>query len=89
VTEQDFIDAVQAHMDDTARARGYDSILSATTYEGSKVDRFSKEGKAAREWRDDCWAFGLQALDDFQKSKRGIPTQQELIKELPPMTWGD
>ena len=41
-----FLSKVQEHLDETARTRGYDNILSACSYAVSSVDRFRDEGLA-------------------------------------------
>lgn len=80
------IDAVQAHMDAAAKARGYDDIKSAVTYaEEPAVPRFQLEGQAFRAWRSLCWATGYTVLAQVEAGQRPVPTEAELIAELPPL----
>ena len=86
-TKRELTQAVQKHMDDTARTHGYDGIISCTTYATSLNPKFSAEGQAAVEWRDNVWVTCYQILDDVKAGNRPIPTEDELIAELPVLTW--
>ena len=77
-------DAVYAHMNAAAHARGYDDIKAAVTYaEEPAVSIFQAEGRALRAWRSLVWAHCYQALADVQAGTRAIPTAAQLIAELP------
>lgn len=76
--------AVQRHLDATAQARGYDSILSACSYAGAP-NPFQAEGAAFLAWRGVVWATCYQVLADAQAGARPIPADDELIAELPVM----
>jgi len=79
--------AIQSMLDDKAKERGYDSILSLCTYATSTAAKFSKEGQAAVEWRDEVWAKGYAILADVEGGERAIPTVDELLSELPVFVW--
>lgn len=78
-----FMQFVQEHLDARARERGYDGILSAASYATSVNPRFGPEGAAYRDWRDAVWSHCYQVLADVQASARPVPTEAELIAELP------
>lgn len=85
--KQALIDGTQDYMDEVARTRGYDSILSACSYVSTGVERFDVEGEQARIWRSAVWAYCYAQLDLVLEGKRSIPSLEELIEELPKISW--
>lgn len=79
--------AVQQHLDDFARTRGYDGIMSAATYAASTVPKFKAEGQYAVEARDATWAQAAHRLAAVEAGSRPMPTLDELLAELPVLTW--
>ena len=78
---------VQSYLDSSVQSKGYDNILSACTYATSTVPKFQVEGQAAVEFRDAVWSKCYEIFDEVQAGTRGIPTEQELIQELPTLDW--
>lgn len=74
--------AVQAHLDATARAHGYDSILSACSY-ASAPNPYQAEGAAFLAWRGAVWQVCYTVLAAVESGARQVPTATELIAELP------
>jgi len=85
--QKEMTDAVQRHLDNTAKTRGYDGILSLASYATSTNPTSSAEGQAGVAWRDAVWAYCYQVLADVQANARTIPTEEALIAELPAMVW--
>lgn len=81
------VGAVQNHLDSVARLRNYDGILSLCSYATSTDVTFSVEGQAGVAWRDACWRHCYQTLSDVQNDIRSIPTPDELVAELPTISW--
>ena len=79
--------AVQKHLDDFARTRDYDSILSAATYATSTVPKFAAEGQYAVEARDATWAKCYEVLAAVEAGSSPMPTLDELLAELPVLEW--
>lgn len=79
--------AIQAHLDATARARGYDGALSITTYIGSSIPQWAAEAAAFFAWRDQVWAYAYTELAKVKARQRGAPTPAELVEELPAISW--
>ena len=76
-------DAVYAHMNAAAQARGYDDIKAAVTYaEEPTVPKFQQEGQAMRRLRSLVWARCYEILNAAQDGQRSIPTEAELIAEM-------
>lgn len=76
--------AIQKHMDDAARATGYDDIKTAVTYaDEPSVPKFQNEGRAFRSWRSQCWSYGYQEMDKVLGGTRPMPTVEQMISELP------
>ena len=78
---------VQKRLDEWARQRGYESILSLCTYATSTVPRFQIEGQRGVEVRDTCWQFGYSLLAKVEAGQAPIPSEDELLQMLPPMEW--
>lgn len=75
---------VQQHLDDAARALRYDDIKTAVTYaDEPSIPKFQAEGLAFRAWRSLVWAKCYEILDEVQAGNRPIPSDDELIGELP------
>lgn len=79
--------AVQRHLDDTARTRNYDGILSLCTYAQDPDPKFAAEGMAGVAWRSAVWRTCYSVMDEVLAGTRGIPTAEELIALLPPFAW--
>jgi len=78
---------VQKHLDTTAQERGYDGVLSLCTYATSQNGKFQAEGQAGVEWRDNVWATCYQVMSEVEVGGRPVPTEQELLAELPVFQW--
>lgn len=85
--QREFTDAIQRHLDNFARTRNYDNIMSVATYATSTVPKFAAEGQYAVEARDATWAKGYEILDAVLSGQRPVPTIEEVIAELPPLEW--
>lgn len=79
--------AVQKHLDDFARTRGYDDIMSAATYATSTNPKFAAEGQYCVEARDATWAKCYEVLAAVEAGSRPVPTLDELLADLPVLTW--
>lgn len=84
----EFIIKTQSKLDEFARSRGYDNILSACSYYSSAIDKFSKEANYCIEHRDLTWTKLYQIFADIENSTRNIPNSyEEIYSELPPLIW--
>ena len=85
--QAEFTSAVQRRLDAFAQERGYDGIMSACTYATSTVERFRQEGERAVMLRDNTWAACYAILAEVLAGERPVPTLDELVAELPALTW--
>ena len=83
----EFSAKVQARLDAFARTRGYDGILSACTYAAGTNPKFAAEGQYCVQARDATWAKCYEVLAAVEAGSRPIPTLDELLAELPVLTW--
>jgi len=78
---------VQIHLDTIAKAKGYDSLLSACSYANSVNTTFKADGLAAVAWRDEVWVICHNYLQEVEAGTKLEPSEQELISLLPTITW--
>ena len=81
--QSQWTDAVQHVLDAKAQELNYDSCLSVCSYIDTGVSKFDAEGRAFRAWRSAVWAMGYEILAQVQAGQRSIPTEEQLIAELP------
>jgi hypothetical protein len=78
--------ALDRKLDEVANEYRYESIRTMVTYATSEHPVFGAEGRAAVSFRDAVYAYGIQCIADVNAGLRTIPTEVELIAELPPFT---
>lgn len=80
--------ATQARLDDFARTRNYDGILSACTYATSTVSKFKAEGQYCVDARDQTWATLYALMGEVEAGTRNVPASYDDIENhLPALTW--
>ena len=80
-----FTAAVQKRLDEFARTRGYDNILSAASYATSTNPKFAAEGQYAVAARDATWAKCYEILAEVQAGTRPMPSSFADIEPLLPV----
>lgn len=81
-------DATQARLDDFARTRNYDGILSACTYASSQVTKFASEGQYCVNARDNTWATLYTLMGEVQSGNQPMPSSvEDVMSLLPELTW--
>lgn len=85
-TLADYQAAIEAHVEATARERGYSSAVSCASYVGSTVPAWAAEAAAFVVWRDQIWLEVFQALAAVQQGA-APPTIAGLIARFPAMEW--
>lgn len=80
--------ATQQRLDDFAKTRNYDGILSACTYATSPTPKFQAEGQYCVEARDNTWATLYQIMREVEVGTRPMPSSYaDIENELPSLTW--
>jgi hypothetical protein len=87
LTESDYADAIQSHIDATARSRGYRDGFALAGYVSSTITTWAAEAAAFIAWRDSVWVYAYQELAKVQNGEREQPTIAGLVAELPVITW--
>lgn len=83
-----FTDFVENYMNETVQTRKYDSIDTCIArYYNSDVEKYRNEARAVCSWVGRVWQYCEQVQSDVLAGKRDIPTEQELINELPILNW--
>ena len=75
--------AVQVALDNFAKTRGFDGIMSACSYSNSTDAQFKLEADYCIVLRDTTWRMGYAILAEVKAGTRPIPSVEELIAELP------
>lgn len=75
----------QSRLDDFAKTRNYDGILSACTYATSTVPKFQAEGQYCVNARDATWATLYQLFDDVTSGIKPMPASFADVEPLLPV----
>jgi hypothetical protein len=83
-TQAAFEAAVQANMDAAARAARFGDLKSVISYRGDTIKpEWAVQAEQFFVWRSKVWAACYAVMDDVLDGKRGVPTVDELLAELP------
>jgi hypothetical protein len=82
-----FQQAIEAHVEATAQARGYSSAASCAGYVQSTIPAWAAEAQAFIAWRDAVWAHAFTQMALVEAGDREEPTTDGLIGELPVIDW--
>lgn len=89
-TIQSIINAVQLRLDDFARSRNYDNILSACSYATSGIPKFAGEGQYCVQARDNTWLALYKIMDEIRVGTRPMPINIAAIEsDLPVLSWSE
>lgn len=87
--QKHYCQLAQNRMDEKARERNYDGIMSVCSYATSSFPRFASEAAACVIWRDAVWAKCYELLDAVKAGKIEIPTEEAFLEMLPELVWPD
>jgi len=78
--------AVDRHIDAVAKADKWDSRITCTIRAGYP-NPWQNKAIAFGQWMDACYSHCIQVQNDVAAGTRTVPTEAELIAELPVMVW--
>ena len=87
--QKHYCQLAQARMDEKARERNYDGIMSACSYATSSFPKFASEAAACVIWRDAVWAKCYELLDTVTFGEMDIPSEEAFLAMLPNFVWPD
>lgn len=86
--------SIQSRLDEFARTRNYDNILSACTYATSAVPKFKAEGQYCVQARDATWAAAYEVMDKVKAGNwpsngaHQMPADiADIASALPSLVW--
>jgi hypothetical protein len=86
--KDEIIQNTQKRLDDFAKTRLYDGILSACTYATSSVPKFQAEGQYCVDARDNTWATLYTVLAEVEAGTRPMPGGYADVESLlPNLVW--
>jgi hypothetical protein len=84
----EIIVATQQRLDDFAKTRNYDGIVSLCTYASSPSAKFKAEGQYGVDVRDASWTKLYEILAEVEAATRPMPTSySDIESELPTLAW--
>lgn len=82
------VQATQERLDNFAKTRNYDGIMSCCTYSTSSNLKFQTEGQYCMQQRDQTWATLYQILAEVESGTRPIPQDySDIESQLPTLVW--
>jgi len=79
---------VQQRLDDFARTRGYDNIVSACSYATSTHAKYGPEGRYCVQARENTWDVMFSIEAEVIAGTRSMPlSYEEIEQELPALEW--
>lgn len=87
-TQDDYKNAIQAFIDQTAVTKSYTDGVSCASYKDSTVQAWAAEAAAFISWRDNVWTYAFNELEKVQSGARAPqPSIAEILSELPTIVW--
>jgi len=86
--QERIVSQTQQRLDEFARTRNYDGILSLCTYATSSNVKFQAEGLYGVDLRDATWSKLYEILAEVESGVRPVPSAYSDIEgELPALVW--
>ena len=81
-----YLSALDNRLEETARALGYDSVLSCISYVTSSNSTRAAQAVAMRDWRDACYDAATRLQEQYAAAATSggeLPTVEEFLAMLP------
>lgn len=85
--KRSLVGAIDAHVEEAARAREYNDAAALAGYVNSTVPEWAGEAQAFVAWRDQVWLAAYGMLAEVEAGERSVPTASEIIGALPDIVW--
>lgn len=82
-----FQSAIEAHVDQVARARNFRHADSARGHANSTVPAWKADADAFIAWADDVWLYAFTELAKVEAGERAVPEVEDFLAELPVIEW--
>lgn len=80
--------AVDAHVEATARSKGYNGAAHMASYTASTVVAWAAEAQAFVAWRDAVWLRAIALLEDVRSGQAAVPASpDDVVALLPAPQW--
>lgn len=79
--------ATNERLSDFVKERGYDNIMSATSYGCSTNEVYLAEGQYAIQARDETWSVGNGIINEVLAGTRPLPSVEDYLRALPTLAW--
>lgn len=86
-TINDYEDAIQNLVDETAREKQFSDGVTLASYIGSTIPRWAAETMAFVAWRDNVWRYSYGELSKVQAAQRPQPTIEKFLEEIARIAW--
>lgn len=67
--------------------RGYDNLMTLTSYTTSSNAQWKAEAEAFIAWRDSIFEYSYQVLADVQAELISLPSFDDFMAKVPTLTW--
>lgn len=83
----DYRVAIDAHVNDVARAQDYNDAATLAGYVNSTVPQWASDAATFVGWRDQVWVYAFAELAKVQAAQREQPSVPSFLAELPDINW--
>lgn len=87
LTEANYAQAIQAHIDSVAQSKQYGDGVSLASYASSTIAQWKNEADVFIAWRDAVWTYAFNLMEQVKAGQVPAPTIEEVIALLPQITW--